>query len=100
SSWLCGASVSKGYLVAGKLTSRWSASSSQMRRPSTQHRSARGGDDSLLSMDPNIGVNQGLAMLLNQPLNIAKFRLAEAVVGPERNWSQPELGFAILAFNV
>ena len=53
-----------------------------------------------MSMDSNIGIDERLAMLINEPLDVAKFRLVEPVIGRERNWSQPELGFAILAFNV
>lgn len=36
----CGASARRGYLAAGKLTRRWSASSTQTRRPSIQQRRA------------------------------------------------------------
>lgn len=46
--------------MAGKLTSRWSANSSQMRRPSTQQRKAATGDDALWSLDPTVGLEPNL----------------------------------------
>jgi hypothetical protein len=91
-----GAFASSGYFVAGKLTNLWSASSSQMRRPSIQHRKARADDDASLSMDLNISIDQLLAMLLDEPFNFAQVRRPVAIIGSQRYGSELELGLAIL----
>lgn len=96
SSWPCGASASNGYFVAGKLTSRWSASSSQMRRPSTQQRRARAGDGASLSMNANIGFCKCLTMLFDEPLDVPQFGGTEAKVAGERDRLEPILGLEVV----
>jgi hypothetical protein len=100
SNWACGAFAKSGYFVAGKLTSRWSASSIQMRRPSTQQRTAATGCCPLVSMEANIGIQKRLAMLLDEPVNVAQLGFAESVVGCERNRAQPKLRLDVFASNV
>jgi hypothetical protein len=100
SSWAWGALASKGYFVAGKLTSRSSDNSSQMRRSSTQQRRAAIGEGALLSMKRSIGVNQGLAMFHYEPLNFPQLGRSKAVVGGHRNRPQPKLRLDFVAFDV
>ena len=96
----CGAPVSKGNFAAGKLNSRWSANSSQTRRPSTQQRRAGTGDGSLLSMEPNISVYQGLAMLVHKSLDVGHLDGSKAVVTGQRHRLQPEFGFQLATSDV
>jgi hypothetical protein len=63
SSWAWGALASKGYFVAGKLASRSSDNSSQMRRSSTQQRRAAIGEGALLSMKRNLNACRRLSNL-------------------------------------
>ena len=100
SNWSCRAFVRSGYFVAGKLTNRWSASSSQMRRPSTQQRTAATACVSLVSMEANIGVQQCLAMLLHEPLDVARLGWTKSIIGRERNGTQPKLSLDVFAGNV
>ena len=60
------APASSGYLLAGKLRILWSASSSQTRRPSIQHRKAAADDNvASVSMDSNVRQGQLFAIGAN-----------------------------------
>src|ERR1035437_3048737 len=72
SSRFCGALASNGYLVAGKLTNRPSASSRHTRRASTQQRAATVSVVGSMTMPLNISFQQFLAMLFHQLFNAAK----------------------------
>ena len=100
SSWACGALASRGYFVAGKLTIRWSKRSKQIRRPSIQHRRAAAAFARSVSMVANIRLDQGMAMLFHEPLDISQLGPAEAKVGRERDRLEPILGLEVVARDV
>lgn len=51
-------------------------------------------------MDATIGGEQGLAMFVHEPLDVAQLGRVEAVVRGERDGAQPELGLQVLALDV
>ena len=93
------AAASRGNFEAGKPIVRSSASSTQTRRSSIQHRTACGTSisTSAAAMESTVSVDQEIAILLNQPPNTVHLVWRKAVVEGNRDWTQPKFHFEIAA---
>jgi hypothetical protein len=98
SSSSCGAWASSGNLLAGKLTTRWSVSSSHTRRPSIQQRLATALESA--SMELTISSDQRLAMVLHMAPNLVQFRSRKPVIGGECDGIEPEFNLVVVARDV